>query len=243
MYLQSADEAEILSTLIESVENRIRDDIGTGILTPQSKLRVSDLKERYEMGASPIREALSRLSSEGLVTFSSNRGFRVRGLSQQDLADIAYVRTAVETFAIRTAIARATLDWEGAILASLHALVVLTKETQTDRESLDTWNRAHDRFHEALIATCGSSRVLEIQRRMAGQHSRYRRMLMGANLPREKIINEHQDIAAAALERDADRAADLLGRHMLITSDFYARVLAGSEQAARADLFTSGRDS
>ena len=236
MYLATDFAIETPGTLLESVERRIRVDIATGELAPELKLRVVDLKERYDMGASPIREALSRLVGEGLVTFSGNRGFRVKGLSQEDLADIAYMRTAVETFAIRTAIACATVEWESGIVATLHALVALTRETRTDRESLDTWNRAHDRFHEALIATCHSPRVFETQRRLADQHNRYRRMLMGANLPRDIIITGHRDIAAAALDRDADRAAALLGQHMLITSEFYTRVLSGNVRAARADF-------
>jgi len=52
---------------------------------------------------------------------------------------------------------------------------------------------------------------------------------MGENLPRQLIIDEHRDIADAALARDADRAAMLLGRHMVITSDFYARVLSAKD--------------
>src|SRR5882757_11147440 len=89
----------------------------------------------------PFREALSRLVGEGLVTFESNKGFRVRGLSKEDLADIAYMRTAVETFATRTAIERGGMEWESGIVGSLHALVALTEDTATGsrgREA-DAW--------------------------------------------------------------------------------------------------------
>jgi DNA-binding GntR family transcriptional regulator len=96
----------IPGTYIEAVQQRLREDIVSGRLAPREKLRLAELKTRYEMGSSPLREALSRLVGEGLVTFEGNKGFRVRGLSREDLADIAYMRTAVETFAIRTAIER-----------------------------------------------------------------------------------------------------------------------------------------
>ena len=226
-------------TLVDLAERRIRDDIVAGLLAPQAKLGMADLKRRYAIGASPLREALSRLVGEGLVTFEGNKGFRVRGLSPQDLADIAYMRTAVETFAIRTAVERGDLAWEGGIVASLHALVTLTRTTGTDRASLDAWNVVHDRFHEALIAACGSPRILETQRRLAEQHNRYRRALMGSNLPRQVIIDGHEEIAAAALARDAAHAAHLLGGHLQITSAFYAAVLAGTAQAARADIIAA----
>ena len=221
---------EAPGTYIEAVQQRLREDIVSGRLAPWEKLRLAELKTRYTMGSSPLREALSRLVGEGLVTFEGNKGFRVRGLSREDLADIAYMRTAVETFAIRTAVERGGVEWESGIVAALHTLTSLTRDTATDRASLDAWNVAHDRFHEALISACASPRVFETQRRLAEHHNRYRRIFMGENLPRQLIIDEHRDIADAALARDADRAAMLLGRHMVITSDFYARVLSAKDQ-------------
>ena len=223
-------------TFIEAVQQRLRADIVSGKLAPREKLRLSELKTRYEMGASPLREALSRLVGEGLVTFEGNKGYRVRELSREDLADIAYMRTAVETFAIRTAIERGGLEWEQGIVGALHGLLTLTRDTATDRASLDAWNIAHDRFHEALISACGSPRVMETQRRLAEHHNRYRRTYMGDNLPRQLLIDEHSAIAEAALARDADRAAALLGQHMVITSNFYAQqVQAAKEQPAQSN--------
>jgi len=227
--------AEPPGTYIEAVQQRLRADIVSGKLAPREKLRLSELKNRYEMGSSPLREALSRLVGEGLVTFEGNKGFRVRDLSREDLADIAYMRTAVETFAVRTAIERGGMEWESGLVGALHALVTTTRDTDTDRASLDAWNIAHDRFHEALISACGSPRVMETQRRLAEHHNRYRRTFMGDNLPRQVLIDEHTSIAEAALARDADRAAALLGRHMVITSDFYADALASKEQPANAE--------
>jgi GntR family transcriptional regulator, carbon starvation induced regulator len=237
MELSAAPEAP--GTYIEAVQQRLREDIVSGTLAPWEKLRVAELKSRYTMGSSPLREALSRLVGEGLVTFEGNKGFRVRGLSREDLADIAYMRTAVETFAIRTAIERGGVEWEGGIVSALHTLIALTRDTATDRASLDAWNVAHDRFHEALLSACGSPRVLETQRRLAEHHNRYRRIFMGENLPRQLLIDEHTNIADAALARNADRAAGLLGQHMVVTSEFYARVLAGSEDAIRAEISNS----
>ena len=227
--------AEPPGTFIEAVQQRLRADIVSGKLAPREKLRLSELKNRYEMGSSPLREALSRLVGEGLVTFEGNKGFRVRDLSREDLADIAYMRTAVETFAVRTAIERGGMEWESALVGALHALVTTTRDTNTDRASLDAWNIAHDRFHEALISACGSPRVMETQRRLAEHHNRYRRTFMGDNFPRQLLIDEHTRIAEAALARDADRAAALLGRHMVITSDFYADALAAKKQPTNAE--------
>src|SRR5262245_1055433 len=68
-------------TLTEQVLDRLRDDIVSGRLAASEKLRVQDLSERYGVGASPLREALSRLTADGLVENESNRGFRVAPMS------------------------------------------------------------------------------------------------------------------------------------------------------------------
>ncbi len=227
---------EKMTTLVQMAESRLRADIVSGAFAPHQKLRVEELKSRYEVGASPVREALSRLTGEGLVTFEGNKGFRVRGLSRADLADIAYMRTAIETHAVRTAIERGDAEWEVGIVASLHRLVRMTESAAANLGGLDGWNAAHDAFHVALVSACGSERVFEFQRRLAEQHSRYRRLLMGTNIPRQLLIDEHRALADAALTRNVERMVDLLRRHMRITSDFYARVLAGEVEPARTDI-------
>jgi GntR family transcriptional regulator, carbon starvation induced regulator len=226
----AAATADDAATMADAIEARMRLDVISGSLEPRSALRMGSLKERYGVGTSPLREALTRLTGEGLVELEPNKGFRVKALSAEDLADIAYMRTALETAAIRTAIARGTDAWEADILATLHRLIKATERTGTDRDSLDGWQMAHDAFHQALVSACGSPRLLAEQRRLADQHARYRRYLMNDNFPRELLIQEHKGLAEAALARDADRAAELMAAHLMITSEFYAGLLQRGEK-------------
>ena len=64
--MEQSGVAEPPGTFIEAVQQRLRADIVSGKLAPREKLRLSELKNRYEMGSSPLREALSRLVGEGL---------------------------------------------------------------------------------------------------------------------------------------------------------------------------------
>lgn len=146
-------------------------------------------------------------------------------LSVRDLEEIEWMRILVEGAALRTAIARGGRQWEGDIVAALHRLTVATRTTRTDRASLDAWNDEHDAFHAALIACCGNARVLDLQRRLAGHHRRYRIALMGDNMRRDEIVEEHRGIAEAALARDAGRAMELLAQNMKVTTGFYAGAL------------------
>lgn len=212
-------------TLADQAERRLREDIVAGTLGAATRLRLDELRDRYEVGASPLREALSRLVGEGLVEVEGNKGFRVAPLSVADLHDIAWMRGAIEGQAVREAISQGDAAWEAGIIAALHRLTRATETTSTDRASLDAWNAEHDAFHAALIAACGSRRALAAQRRLAEEHARYRVALMGHNIPRDLIVGEHRRLAEAVLARDADAAQRLLARHMRITSEFYMDAL------------------
>jgi DNA-binding GntR family transcriptional regulator len=212
-------------SLADVAETNLRRDIVHGTWQPKAWLRLDELKDHYGMGASPLREALSRLVGEGLVRLENNRGFRVAGLSEQDLKDIEWMRVTVECAALREAIARGERNWEGGIVAALHRLTAATLMTGTDRVSLDGWNDEHDAFHAALIACCGNKRALDLQRRLADQHRRYRIALMDENMRRREIVDEHRGIAEAALRRDVEEAVRLLAQNMQVTTGFYAGVL------------------
>lgn len=218
-------------SLADLAQRSLRTDIVHGFWRPDAWLRLEELKAHYQMGASPLREALSRLTGEGLVSIENNRGFRVKGLSAEDLKDIEWMRTVIECAALRDAIKRGDRDWEGQIVAALHRLTVATKMTDTSRPSLDVWNDEHDAFHAALIASCGSPRAIEQQKRLADQHRRYRIALMGENMRREEIIEVHRGIAEATLCRDVDQAVRLLAQNMRMTTNFYASVLRDNLKA------------
>jgi GntR family transcriptional regulator, carbon starvation induced regulator len=238
-YLFVADDRGSMAADITSIEDltfadraeiALKADIVAGELKPTAKLRIDELKSRYAMGASPLREALSRLIGEGLVEVESNRGFRVAALSRDDLDDIALMRAAIEAAAIRRSIAVGDDAWEAGVIAALHRLIKATDRAEANptSEVLDAWNAAHDAFHLALIVACGSPRMLEQQRRLAEQHARYRRVLMGSNMPADLIRDEHRKLAYAVLARDAERAAALTADHMQLTSAFYANALAAA---------------
>src|SRR5690606_30626418 len=97
----------------------------------------------------------------------------------------------------------------------------------TSRASLDMWNDEHDAFHAALIASCGSPRALEQQKRLADRHRRYRIALMGKNMRRDEIVEELRGIAEATLRRDVGEAVRLLSQNMRMTSRVYTGVLQG----------------
>ena len=109
-------------TLVERAYLSLRHDVVCGKLAPGERLRVEHLKDQYEVGAGTLREALSLLVSDALVTSEGQRGFRVAPISLADLEDVTNTRVMLETEALRQSIRRGDAQWEAALVASYRLL-------------------------------------------------------------------------------------------------------------------------
>lgn len=211
--------------LSEQAYDRIRRDIILGERLPGEKLLIEAVSERYEIGMVPIREALNRLSAEGLVVRESNRGFSVSLLSMDDLEELVSTRVQLETLALRTSIQRGDDAWEERLLLSYHRLArthrMMPPEAGRERIS-DEWEPRHRDFHLALLDACGSRWLLGFCSTMIDHAVRYRNVSMNAHasqLRRDGANGEHEALLHAALERDADLACTLLEQHYRATLD------------------------
>jgi DNA-binding GntR family transcriptional regulator len=203
----------------EPLELAIRRDIMEGALPPASRLKMEDLKVRFDAGFSPIREALSKLVGEGLVEFETNRGFRVTPLTRQDLADIAVARRGVEIEALRMSMLNGDDRWEAGVVSAIHLYRRRSEGAFTTPESLRAWEEAHDGLHAAMIAACGSSRLLSFQRQLQDQHLRYRRLIVVPEVSPDAHVEEHERLVALVLARDVEGALEHASRHLMITVD------------------------
>ena len=209
-----------MTTLADNVEQALRADLVNGIHPPGGRLQMEKLAERYGAGMSPVREALSRLYSEGLVSLESNKGFRVPALSREDLADIAFARAAIETAALRRAMERGDMAWESSLVSALHIYRQTGRNLDTsDPDRLQAWQTAHDGLHRALISGSGSLRIEKMQERLLVQHSRYRQLLYRIPIDFNVHEREHVDLVEAVLARDIETAVGMMASHITITLD------------------------
>jgi len=170
---------EDADTLAERAAQRIEADILGGVLAPDSRLGVTETAARYGVGATPLREALSRLAARGLVNAIGKRGFRVQSISAEDLADIVRIRCVLEREAIALSIAAGDGAWEGAIVGALHQLKRYIAENHKGfGEGEPAFDALHKRFHLSLLAACGSPRLIATCERLYDEAYRYRRLMM-----------------------------------------------------------------
>lgn len=201
-------------TLAEKAYQALRHDIIRGEHASGHPLRLADLSRRYEMGFSPLREALNRLQAERLVTAESLRGFRVAPMSYDELNDAVSLRIAIETQALRASIVNGDDAWASGIVSALYALKIQAGRTG-DQADIWTLEARHHAFHRALLSACESPWSLDFFERLYAATERYRiPVLLASSAPTGRDVQaEHGALAEAALDRDADLAVTLLERH------------------------------
>jgi DNA-binding GntR family transcriptional regulator len=209
-----------LNTLASTVYERLRSDILTGKLAPGRKLGIDFLCKQYKTGHIPIREALNRLSSDGLVDRRDRRGFQVAPVSSEDLAEMVKTRCMLESLALRESIAARTQAWEEGVIVAYHRLsrAPRSMSPKVFRENPE-WENLHRAFHLSLISACGSRWLLAFCAQLADQSYRYRQIAFQRTFPLSNDTEGHRAIMEAAIDGDADKAAQLLQTHLRFTAD------------------------
>jgi DNA-binding GntR family transcriptional regulator len=202
-------------TLIETAYATLRGEILDGTLEPGARLRTEELRERYQVSGSTIREALTRLLGEALVTAEGQRGFRVAPASLEDFQDLTAVRKLIEVEALRQAIEVGGESWEAEIVAAFYKLSKTEERLRDDPVGASAEFEARNRdFHRALIAACPSPWLHRLNALLYQQSERYRRMVVSRRTIPRDVHAEHQGIFDATLARDADLAGRLAGEHI-----------------------------
>ena len=202
------------ATRATNLYDQLRGDLLGGDPEPGSKLAIEALAERYATSATPLREALNRLVSDGLVERREQRGFVVAAISAQDLAEITQTRCWLEEVALRASIAAHTTEWEETLVLAHHRLAK-TPRSLSDQQFKDNpeWEPLHRAFHRALISGCGSRWLLGFCDQLADQHHRYRRLSAPRAFHKRGVKSEHLQLLEAALQGRANDAVALLRAH------------------------------
>lgn len=217
-----SDTSSPISTQASSVYDRLHEDILVGELKPGQKLRLKDLIARYDTGNSPLREALNRLSANGMVVREENRGFRVPPAQQKELLELTKTRCWLEEIGLRESMANGDADWEERIVLAFHWLTrAASKEKSAGKSqySIREWERHHQEFHIALISACDSEILLKYCAELHQQSFRYRNLAEVIEYRGMHELKEHRELQEAVLARNADLAVKLLKKHYEVTAD------------------------
>lgn len=187
-------------TLTEDVYRDLRQRILHGELASGARLHLGDLAESNNVSLGVVREAVTRLASEGLVHATPQSGFRVPTLSAEHLADLTWARCQIEGLTVGESVRHGDTDWEAGLVAAHHVLSV-TLPLTSDGVNPE-WMNAHRRFHTALAAGCPNATLLDVRQRLFDEAELYRHWSARASGSKRNLAAEHSDLLAAALNRD-----------------------------------------
>ena len=180
----------VKSTLSSQIYDILKEDIIQGTIKPGEKLTLKFLQERFQVSSTPIREALTRLTEDNLVTYYSNVGIRVVELTKGDLEEIYQFIGDLDSIAIRYAYDNGNYE------AMRKDMTDNITDSQKYLQIQDTknWILCSDSFHLIAYNYCGNKRLQTSAEKMRGQLT-----IMSASYEQkleyqEKIQKEHEEI-------------------------------------------------
>lgn len=207
------------SSLTHTVYQQLRAAVLACRIRPGEKVIIGDVCRSHQVSLGAVREALSRLTAEGLVIAEPQRGFRVAPVSESDLRQLTEARIEMERLCLWRSIANGTDAWAARIVDAFQDLS-RTPERAADDPSVasEDWAEAHGRFHEALVDGADNLWFLRLRSILYAQSERYRRLSIPLARKKRDLGSEHGEIMEATLARDADLACDRLEEHLRKTT-------------------------
>jgi DNA-binding GntR family transcriptional regulator len=215
-------------SLSAEVYHRIRREIFNGTLRPGERLPPGALSETYNASTTVVREALTLLAGERLVTSASGKGFFVPEIVYEELRDTVMVRIHLESLAVRLSIERGGVDWESGVITAHHRLARTPRRTPEEPDHVsEDWSKQHRVFHEMLVSGCGSPILANLCSQLISATELYR--ITAAPEPgaaSRDVEAEHAAIMRAALNGETDVTISLLADHYNRTADIILKNVA-----------------
>lgn len=191
-----------------SVYEMIREDIVSGRLGPNERLKVADLAEHYQTSTNPVREALQQLRGEGFVVIEPNRGARVRPIDADFVRDIIEIEMLIEGALTRWFVSIAS-DTDIVELESIQAEIeALNFEDRVRHGVLDT------RFHQLIYDRHYNRHAAELWWKHREILRAISRRFPTSLSRRVAVLREHRELIERIRAQDAEGAAAVVARHV-----------------------------
>ncbi|CAH0296636.1 HTH-type transcriptional regulator McbR [Arthrobacter sp. Bi83] len=191
--------------------SELRQMILSGSLAPGSRVSQYELADKMQMSITPLREAIRRLSSEGLIIMDTHRDSRVADVSASEARELLEVRLSLEPSATELAAHRRTEADIVAIRTAAEKLLPVTRVWGEDAIA------AHREFHRAVYAASHNASMIKLLDDLWDKSDRYRRLgleLPSGDEPRTIDLNQHHQILELVAAGDGPGAAELARTHI-----------------------------
>ena len=222
----SKDSAET-PTLAESVYQRIRRNILEGRIMPGTRVSIRSLAESVGVSTMPTREALKRLSFEGLVEYD-RRAVTISTLSPKAIRELFTIRLRLELLATEWALPRLDAETTVALRSVLDRMIV-------PGISAITWRELNREFHQTFYS-CGDSRyLLELIHNIWDRIQPYMAIYASAMHDFTEADRQHEHMYQLMLARDLDGLLDATTRHLEHTAEAIVSALGADTTTGRGN--------
>ncbi len=216
--------------LADRVYYELRDNIGSHQIRPGERLQEVSLAAQLGVSRTPVREALARLESEGMIVVEG-RGFVVPELTDADIEEIYQLRFLLEPAAASIAVAEVTSPTDLASMSSAVDDSVAAEKSGDFRAFLE----ANSRFHNAWRALVPNRRMSKLLDQYVG-HVRFLRVLtLGDPGARKAALTGMKAIHAAFRKRDAEAAATAMHKHLETAKHYLVLAIEQIEKEKAAE--------
>ena len=184
----------------------LREAILCGLYDAGQPLRQDEVATTLQVSKIPVREALRRLEAEGLVVFHANRGAMVAPLSTAEAQEIAEIRIALETLALRLALPKL-------MPRDLRHAHTILDDLDGELDSAQ-WGALNREFHQALYIPAQRPQLLGLIVTQHHRFDRYMRVVLAAMQHQQQSQAEHRALLAACEQRDLPTATCILEQHI-----------------------------
>lgn len=197
-------------SMVDNVAERLRHDLLTGEIRPGAPIKVVELERRFGVSHIPIREAVRRLESEGLIVAMPQRAAVAAGVNLDDLRGLYDLRRIIECEVIRRSVDAMTSEQVAAVQSSLEKLEAVAN----DHDSSVFWELHRD-FHWALLEPGATAWIERMLDQMWQASQRYIRLFVTETLT--DAMRDHRALLRHCEQRDGAGAVDVLRGHLART--------------------------
>ncbi|MBU5485997.1 GntR family transcriptional regulator [Clostridium sp. MSJ-11] len=196
-------------TLAEQIYTILREDIINQNIKCGEKLTLKILQEKFNTSSTPIREALNRLSQEGLIEHVTNIGAKVIDIKEKDIEEIYDFCLYLDLAALNLALKSKKID---DIICELNNCIEL-QEKSLELGNLEDFRLHSDNFHDIFFKYADNSRLYNASKNIRSQFSILTTIYQNFTVAQSLVLLEHKNITSSIVNRDFDKTISLMKSH------------------------------
>jgi DNA-binding GntR family transcriptional regulator len=219
-----------IRSITEQVYVVLRADLINCRIRPGAKLRTNELSKRFAVSLSSVREALARLSADGLAVADPQRGFTAAPISAADLSALTEAHIGIESLCIERSLMVGDAAWEKRLQQAFLALAAVPLTQDGSHHLSVAFSAAHSDFEIALIAACDNPWLLRLRSALSVQAERYKRICLPVAAAEPDPMQMARSILRAALARYVASTVALVAESFRMNAARFVQALQDSSE-------------